>query len=125
MREINGRKTTEREREREIKKERIARGGNARAYVCVKERVGDSREVLALSRLVPTPRTRGVCMCRVREDVCSMGTVRRVRGKTREEGDRKRRRKIAGAPSGRPPIEGNELGLVPGPATYILARAGK
>lgn len=37
-------------------------------------------------------------------------------------GRRKRRRKIAGAPSGRPPTEGNELGLVPGPATYIPAR---
>jgi len=33
----------------------------------------------------------------------------------------KRQRKIARAPSGRPPTEGNELGLVPGPATYIPA----
>lgn len=50
---------------------------------------------------------------------------KRERERERGEGDRKRRRKIVGAPSGRPPTEGNELGLVPGPATYIPARAGK
>lgn len=61
-----------------------------------------------------------VCVC-----MCVCMSIVRGREKTREEGDRKRRRKIAGASSGRPPTEGNELGLVPGPATYIPARAGK
>jgi hypothetical protein len=50
-------------------------------------------------------------------------TARRGRGRerARREGERRRQRKIARAPSGRPPTEGNELGLVPGPATYIPA----
>jgi len=49
--------------------------------------------------------------------VLHLGGVGRER--TRREGERRRQRKIARAPSGRPPTEGNELGLVPGPATYI------
>jgi len=49
--------------------------------------------------------------------VLYLGGVGRER--TRREGERRRQRKIARAPSGRPPTEGNELGLVPGPATYI------